>query len=153
MVGMNQRSDFYIDIKRNHGQLKGTDRDVTADIADRINDRGEKNQFNQGVKKSKQILANIKIAAAGKNERTDGGDDLAFEFKPAFFTCEFSINKGAGAAGAKMDSSGQLNFGTGEWQPGLQQRSDFFSFEYGDALEFLNFFARPGKLSDQISPL
>ena len=98
MVGMDRGRHFYVAKKRNHGQIKGLDRYMAAKIIHHKSDKRQKEQFDQSIKESQQILTNVKIAAAREDNGADGGDNLAFEGQLASFTSVLSLDKLMGAA-------------------------------------------------------
>ena len=79
MAGMNAGCGFNKNKKRNYRHIKRADRHVSSYSVDDIKNKGAKDYFGDGIQKSQQILANIEITAAEKNNGADDGSYFTFE--------------------------------------------------------------------------
>ena len=136
MAGMNAGCGFNKNKKRNYRHMKRVDRYVSSYSVDDIKNKGAKGYFDDGIQKSQQILANIEITAAGKNNGADDRGCFAFELKLTFFAFVSSLGESGCAARAKVDSARQMAFGAGKRYFFLQQCPDFFSIRHSYGLEF-----------------
>jgi len=140
---------FYIKKNRNQRQMRRTDRYLLEKVQNKKDDKTKQADFHQGIEDPDQILPDVKIAAAGQQNRTNGGNEFAFKPELALSALVLAFFKLVGTARTEMDSIGKLDFGAGQRNLFLEQGPDFFSFGYGNGPEFFGFSTCSGVLNNQ----
>lgn len=108
--------------------MRRTDGYLFEKVKNKQDDKPQQGKFHQGVEHPDQVLPDVKMAATGQQNRTNGGSEFAFKLEPALSALVLAFFKRVGAARAKMDSIGKMGFGAGRRYFFLEQGSDFFSF-------------------------